>query len=101
MAIEQPPDRSLDLELHAIIADVLGISADKVWAEAALVGDLGATSLDFLEVVVEVEEAFGIDINDRDAAVLSSVADFGSLIRRRQSKKREAGPGFRPSLDGP
>ena len=85
--MEQPPDMSFDLKLHAIIGDVLGISADRVWAEAALVADLNATSLDFLEMVVEVEEAFGIDISDRDAAALFSVADFGSLIRRRQSEK--------------
>jgi acyl carrier protein len=100
--MKEPPEVSFDLKLHAVIADVLGISPDKVWAEAALVADLNATSLDFLEVVVEIEEAFGIDINDRDAAALFSVADFGSLIRRRQSEKREKQrPLSRRSPDGP
>jgi acyl carrier protein len=85
--MDPPLDASFDLKLHTIIGDALGISPDKVWAEAALVADLNATSLDFLEVVVEVEAAFDIDIDDRDAATLFSVADFGSLIRRRQSEK--------------
>jgi DNA-binding NarL/FixJ family response regulator len=46
-----------DQALRMIIADVLGISPHKVWAGASLVADLHATSLDFMEMVVGVEEA--------------------------------------------
>ena len=52
-----------DPVVRMIIADVLGISPNKVRAEAALVADLHATSLDFLEIVVGVEEAFHIEGN--------------------------------------
>jgi len=72
-----------DQALRMIIADVLGISPHKVWAGASLVADLHATSLDFMEMVVGVEEGFHIEIHDREAAKLVFVADFESLIRRR------------------
>lgn len=75
------------MALRAIIADVLGISPDKVRSDAALVADLNATSLDFLEMVVEVEETFHIDIHDRDAATLVLVSDIEALIARRVAEE--------------
>ncbi len=76
-----------DQALRMIIADVLGISPHKVWAGASLVADLHATSLDFMEIVVGVEEGFHIEIHDREAANLVFVADFESLIRRFQAEE--------------
>ena len=76
-----------DQALRMIIADVLGISPHKVWAGASLVADLHATSLDFMEMVVGVEEGFHIEIHDRQAAKLVFVADFESLIRRFQAEE--------------
>lgn len=73
-----------DQALRMIIADVLGISPRKVWTGASLVADLHATSLDFMEMVVGVEESFHIEIHDHEAAKLVFVADFESLIRRFQ-----------------
>ena len=82
-----------DEALRIVISDVLGISADKVRPEAALVADLHATSLDFLEIVVGVEDAFHIEIDEREAAKLAHVADFEALIFRRQAEKeRKATP---------
>jgi acyl carrier protein len=73
--------------LHAIIADVLLISPDEVWSEAAFVADLHVTSLDFMEIVVGVEEAFGVEIRDRVAAELLRVADLELLIRHHQAAR--------------
>jgi len=73
-----------DEMLRMIISDVLGISAHKVLAKAALVADLHATSLDLMEIVVGVEDAFQLEIHDREVAALVFVADFESLIHRRQ-----------------
>jgi acyl carrier protein len=81
---EHIPD---DEVLCMVISDVLGISAHEVRPEAALVADLHATSLDFLEIVVGVEDAFHIEIDDREAAKLVHVADFEVLIRRRRAEK--------------
>ena len=75
-----------DQALRMIIADVLGISPRKVWTGASLVADLHATSLDFMEMVVGVEESFHIEIHDHEAAKLVFVADFESLIRRFQAE---------------
>lgn len=76
-----------DEMLHMIISDVLGISPHKVLAKAALVADLHVTSLDLMEIVVGVEEVFQLEIHDREVAALVFVADFESLIRRRQAKE--------------
>jgi acyl carrier protein len=76
-----------DERLRMIIADVLGISTHKVLAKAALGLDLHATSLDLMEIVVGVEEAFQLVIHDREVAELVFVADFESLIRRRQAEE--------------
>ena len=76
-----------DQALRMIIADVLGISPRKVWTGASLVADLHATSLDFMEMVVGVEESFHIEIHDHEAAKLVFVADFESLIRRFQAEE--------------
>jgi acyl carrier protein len=76
-----------DEVLCMVISDVLGISAHEVRPGAALVADLHATSLDFLEIIVGVEDAFHIEIDDREAAKLVQVADFEALIRRRRAEK--------------
>jgi acyl carrier protein len=78
---------NIRLKLQMIIADVLGISPHKVWPGASLVVDLHATSLDFMEIVVGVEEGFHIEIHDREAAKLVFVADFESLIHRFQAEE--------------
>ena len=76
-----------DQVLRMIIADVLGISPHKVQANASLVADLHATSLDLMEMVVGVEEGFHIEIHGRETAKLVFVADFESLIDRLQAEK--------------
>ena len=81
-----------DQALRMIIADVLGISPRKVWTGASLVADLHATSLDFMEMVVGVEESFHIEIHDHEAAKLVFVADFESLIRRFQAEEDRKRP---------
>ena len=73
--------------LRTIIADVLGISTHEVLAKAALGADLHATSLDLMEIVLDVEDAFQLVIHDREVAALVFVADFESLIRRRQAEE--------------
>jgi len=70
---------------HTIIAEVLGIRPDEVHARATLAGDLRATSLDMLEIVMALEDAFHIEISDRDAATVARVEDLETLVRRRQA----------------
>ena len=70
---------------HTIIAEVLGIRPDEVHARATLAGDLRATSLDMLEIVMALEDAFHVEISDRDAATVARVEDLETLVRRRQA----------------
>ncbi len=63
-----------------IIIEQLGVNADQVKPEAKLVEDLGADSLDAVELVMALEEEFGIEVPDEDAEKLQSVQDILSYI---------------------
>ncbi len=63
-----------------IIAKQLGVDADKVISEASFVEDLGADSLDTVELVMAFEEAFNIEIPDEDAEKILKVQDAVTYI---------------------
>ena len=58
-----------------LIVEQLGVNADQVTREASFIDDLGADSLDTVELVMAFEEEFGIDIPDEDAEKIGSVTD--------------------------
>ena len=58
-----------------LIVEQLGVNADQVTPEASFIDDLGADSLDTVELVMALEEEFGIDIPDEDAEKMASVND--------------------------
>ena len=62
-------------KVREIIINELGVEAEKVTDEASFVEDLGADSLDTVELVMAFEEEFGIDIPDEDAEQLRTVGD--------------------------
>lgn len=70
-----------EARVKEIIVDELGVEADKVTLEASFVDDLGADSLDTVELVMAFEEEFGIDIPDEDAEQMRTVGDAVSYIR--------------------
>ncbi len=63
-----------------IIIEQLGVSADEVVPEASFVDDLGADSLDLVELVMVLEEEFGQEIPDEDAEKIQSVQDAINYI---------------------
>ena len=63
-----------------IIVEQLGVSADEVKPESSLIEDLGADSLDAVELVMAVEEEFGIEVPDEEAEKLRSVGDIISHV---------------------
>ncbi len=65
-----------------IIIDELGVEADKVTADASFVEDLGADSLDTVELIMSFEEEFEIDIPDEDAEQMRTVGDAIDYIRQ-------------------
>ena len=68
-----------------IIVEQLGVSADQVKPESNLIDDLGADSLDAVELVMAVEEEFGIEVPDEEAEKLRSVGDIISHVEGAQS----------------
>lgn len=69
-----------EARVKEIIVEELGVEADKVTSEASFVDDLGADSLDTVELVMALEEEFGIDIPDEDAERMRTVGDAVAYI---------------------
>ena len=66
-----------------IIADRLGVDKSEVVPEASFIDDLGADSLDLVELIMAMEEEFGMEIADEDAEKLRTVQDVISFISAR------------------
>ena len=64
-----------EAKVKQIIAEKLGVSEDKVTTQASFVDDLGADSLDQVELIMAFEDAFDIDIPDEDAEKMKTVKD--------------------------
>lgn len=62
-------------KLKAIVSDRLDVEADQVTPEKSFVEDLGADSLDIVELIMGIEEEFDIEIPDEDAEKLTSVGE--------------------------
>ncbi|HKK94555.1 MAG TPA: acyl carrier protein [Longimicrobiales bacterium] len=72
-------------KVREIIVNELGVEAEKVTPDASFVEDLGADSLDTVELVMAFEEEFGIDIPDEDAEGLRTVGDAISYMNDKAS----------------
>jgi len=70
-----------------IIVDQLGVEEETVTPEASFVDDLGADSLDTVELVMALEEEFGIEIPDEDAEKITRVKEAIEYIEKNASKK--------------
>ena len=66
--------------VRAIIAEELGVELDRVTPEADISDDLGADSLDTVELVMRVEEEYGIEIDDDAAVTLRTANDIASYL---------------------
>lgn len=75
-------------KVTAIVIKQLGVDESEVTAEAAIIDDLGADSLDAIEIVMTVEEKFGIDMSDEDAATLTRVQDIVTYVEGRLTAKK-------------
>jgi acyl carrier protein len=73
-------DKSVEDRVKDIIVDQLGVNADQVVTEAKFIEDLGADSLDTVELVMAFEEEFGIEVPDEEAEKLTSVGSVVSYI---------------------
>lgn len=71
-------------KVKSIIVEQLGVDADEVTVEASFTEDLGADSLDIVELVMAFEEEFGIEIPDEDAEKIGRVQEAISYIEKNQ-----------------
>ena len=78
-------DKSIETRVKDIIVDQLGVNADQVTIEAKFVEDLGADSLDTVELVMAFEEEFDIEVPDEEAEKLQSVGDVVTYITSQQA----------------
>lgn len=77
---------SVEAKVKEIIAKQLGVDADKVTLEASFVDDLGADSLDTVELVMAFEESFNIEIPDEDAEKILKVQDAITYIDNKSGQ---------------
>ncbi len=73
-------DKDIQSKVGDIIVEQLGVNADQVTNEAKFIEDLGADSLDTVELIMALEEEFGIEVPDEEAEKLVSVGDVVRYI---------------------
>ena len=78
---------SVEERVKKIIVEQLGVNADEVAPESVFVDDLGADSLDTVELVMAFEEEFDIEIPDEDAEKIANVGDAVKYIEEHSAKK--------------
>lgn len=74
---------SIEEKVIDIIAQKLNLSKDQVKPEASFIEDLGADSLDLVELVMAMEEAFGMEVSDEDAEKLRTVQDVIDYVKAK------------------
>jgi acyl carrier protein len=72
-------------KVKKIIVDLLGVDPDKVTPEARFREDLGADSLDLVELIMEFEEQFGETIPDEDAQKITTVGQVVNYVEQRMT----------------
>ena len=77
---------STEERVKQIIVDQLGVSADQVTPEASFIDDLGADSLDTVELIMALEEEFEIEIPDEDAEKIVTVANVIAYLADKVSE---------------
>ncbi|HHR85986.1 MAG TPA: acyl carrier protein [Candidatus Acetothermia bacterium] len=76
-------------KVRAIIADQLMVDPDEVTDEASFVEDLGADSLDTVELIMEFEDEFGVEISDEDAEKIATVGEAVAYMSKLMEDKKE------------
>jgi len=73
-------------KVKSIIVEQLGVKAEDITPESSFINDLGADSLDTVELVMALEEEFGVEIPDEDAEKISTVGDAIKYIEQKTNK---------------
>jgi acyl carrier protein len=79
-------EKSIEEKVKDIIIEQLGVNAEQVTPNASFIEDLGADSLDTVELVMAFEEEFSVEAPDEDAEKLQSVGDVIKYIEEKKGK---------------
>ena len=78
---------AVEEKIKGIIAEQLGVKPEEVTPQASFIDDLGADSLDTVELVMALEEEFGVEIPDEDAEKMATVGDAIKYIEEKAQNK--------------
>ena len=79
-------EKSIEEKVKDIIVEQLGVTPEQVTPAASFIEDLGADSLDTVELVMAFEEEFNVEVPDEDAEKLQTVGDVNKYIEDKSSK---------------
>ena len=74
---------TLAIRIRSIVAEQLGVDAAEVTTEASILDDLGADSLDVVELVMTLEERFDIEVPDEDVEAMRTIGDVQRYVENR------------------
>lgn len=80
---------SVEEDVKKIIIEKLGVKPEEVTHEARFIDDLGADSLDTVELIMALEEKFGVEVPDEDAEKLTTVGKAVEYIEKKVSEQGE------------
>ena len=78
---------AVEEKIKSIIAEQLGVKVEEVTPEASFIDDLGADSLDTVELIMALEEEFNVEIPDEDAEKMTTVGDSIKYIQGKTASK--------------
>ena len=78
-----PSPKATDRKIKEIVAEQLGLESKEVALDASFVDDLGADSLDIVELIMALEEEFDLEIPDEDAEKIVSVKDAIEYVKKQ------------------
>ncbi len=78
---------AVEEKIKSIIAEQLGVKAEEVTPQASFIDDLGADSLDTVELIMALEEEFSVEIPDEDAEKMTTVGDAIKYIEEKAAAK--------------
>ena len=79
------PDMDIEAQIKEAIVEKLGVEESKVTNSASFINDLGADSLDTVELIMEFENRFGIQIPDEDQEKITTVGDAITYVKSKVS----------------
>lgn len=84
---EAARNQSVEARVNAIVAEQLGLDAEKLESGQRFLTDLGADSLDMVELIMTFEEEFRVEIGDAEAVKIVRIADAVAYLRKHASQK--------------